>query len=52
MAEGGSEGLDGGASKGKEALKAKAVVRWGDDSDGEAESELSLCLVGKLWTTR
>ena len=47
-----SEGLCRGERKGQAPLKAKAVVRWEDDSDGEENSELSLCLVGKLWTTR
>ena len=31
---------------------AKTVVKWAEDSDSEENSELSLCLVGKLWTTR
>ena len=48
MAEEGSEGFDRGDSKRKEPLKAKAVVRWEDDSESEENSELSLCLVGKL----
>uniref|UniRef100_A0A7C9EUN2 DUF4283 domain-containing protein n=1 Tax=Opuntia streptacantha TaxID=393608 RepID=A0A7C9EUN2_OPUST len=52
MAAEGSEGLCRGERKGQAPLKAKAVVRWEDDSDGEENSELSLCLVGKLWTTR
>jgi len=52
MANEGSTGISGGDSRGKRQSKAKAVVRWVEDSDSEETSELSLCLVGKLWTTR
>jgi len=41
-----------GGSKGKGVMKAKPTVKWEDDSDSEENSELSLCLVGKLWTTK
>ena len=52
MAEEGQEGYGNGGSKGKGLMKAKPVAKWEDDSESEVNSELSLCLVGKLWTTR
>ena len=39
-------------SRGKGAIKARAVVKWEEDNEGEEISALSLCVVGKLWTKR
>jgi len=52
MAKEGQEGYGSGGSKGKGLMKAKPVVKWEADSESEVNSELSLCLAGKLWITR
>ena len=52
MAEEGSDSHGRGEGKGKGSSKTKAVVSWDEDSESENNSELSLCLVGRLWTTR
>jgi len=52
MAKAGREENSSDTSKGKGVPKAKLVVKWDEDSDGEENPELSLCLIGKLWTKR
>uniref|UniRef100_A0A7C8ZPI5 DUF4283 domain-containing protein n=1 Tax=Opuntia streptacantha TaxID=393608 RepID=A0A7C8ZPI5_OPUST len=48
----GREGISNDVSKGKGKAKAKPVVKWEEEIEDEEKSELSLCLIGKLWTKR
>jgi len=52
MADKGDDYSDRSRTRATMAAKAKHVIWWEEDSDKKESTELSLCLVGKLWTIK